>query len=240
VGITPFANNVVTKIKGNPNYLQPTPELAEVTTQINTLETATHDAMNGGKILIATRNAEHATLLTLLRQLAAYVQTHCQNDYLVLIGSGFEAVRAPSPVGILPAPQNPRLETTGMSGELLFRCDRLNNSVNITVQTATNPAGPWTAQAPSTSTRVLLPNLTPGTIYWARALRQWVRGPRRVEQSRHCDGRVSGTSIQESFHKARGCERSPARFVVFTTEDFTRKAPEAEGYSGDRGASRGG
>jgi hypothetical protein len=54
-------------------------------------------------------------LLSLLRQLAAYVTGNCKTDFVVLLTSGFETVRTPSPVGVLPAPQNLRLEYTGMS-----------------------------------------------------------------------------------------------------------------------------
>lgn len=154
---------------GNTNYPTPSPTLAVITTSVNAFETSVHDALDGGKIAIATRNAARNELLSLLRQLAAYVTGTCSADVLTLIGSGFDAIKTPSPVGVLPAPQNLRLDYTGMSGELLLKFDRVNNAANYSVQTAENPSGPWEDQDLSTSARVTIGGLTPGKVYWARA-----------------------------------------------------------------------
>lgn len=164
-----FARNVITLMTGNEHYPTPLPSLATITTAVNTLETAVHDALDGGKIAIATRNAALAELLSLLRQLAAYVTGNCNADIVVLLSSGFEAVKAPSPVGVLPAPENLRLSATGISGELYLRFDRVPNAANYSVQVATTPDGPWEDQALSTSTRVTVNGLTPGKVYWVRA-----------------------------------------------------------------------
>lgn len=164
-----FVRNVIALITGNASYPTPLPPLATITTSVNGFETAVHDALDGGRIAIATRNAARAELLSLMRQLAAYVQGNCGADLVTLIGSGFDAVRAPSPVGVLPAPGNQRLGLTGMSGQLILRFDRVDNAANYSVQTATSPDGPWTDQDLSTSTRVMIDGLTPGKVYWARA-----------------------------------------------------------------------
>ncbi|MCX6980601.1 MAG: hypothetical protein NTV08_07590 [Verrucomicrobia bacterium] len=164
-----FVRNVITLMTANTQYPAPSPTLAEVTTSVNDFETAVHDALDGGKIAIATRNAARVGLLAIMRQLAAYVQGHCNADLLALIGSGFDAVRAPSPVGTLPAPQNPRLSLTDKSGELLFRFDRVNNAYNYSIQTASAATGPWEDEDLSTASRVIIGGLTPGEVVWARA-----------------------------------------------------------------------
>ncbi len=164
-----FVRNVIALMTNNIQYPTPTPTLAVLTTSVNAFETAVHDALDGGKIAIATRNAGRVELLALMRQLAAYVQASCNADLLALIGSGFDAVRAPSPVGVLPAPQNPRLMMTGKSGELLFKFDRVNNAVNYSVQTAPAATGPWEDDSLSTAARVLIGGLTPGETLWGRA-----------------------------------------------------------------------
>lgn len=119
-------------------------------------------AFAGGKIAVATRNAARAELLSLLRQLASYVTGNCNADLVLLLSSGFEPVKAPSPVGVLPAPENLRLSLTGISGQLHLRFDRVMNAANYSVQTAQTPDGPWEGQNLSTST-------TPGKVYWVRA-----------------------------------------------------------------------
>src|SRR5258708_143680 len=69
--------NIITLMTGNAQYPTPNPTLATMTTSVNAFETTVHDALDGGKIAIATRNAARADLLSLTRQLAAYVQGHC-------------------------------------------------------------------------------------------------------------------------------------------------------------------
>ena len=97
-----FTRNVITLMTGNAQYPTPSPALTVITTAVNALETAVHDALDGGKIAIATRNAARAEMLSLLRTLAAYVTGTCDADLVLLLSSGFEPVKAPSPVGVYP------------------------------------------------------------------------------------------------------------------------------------------
>ena len=164
-----FVRNVIALMTNNPQYPQPSPTLAVLTASVDAFDKAVQEAMDGGKISIAKRNAARLELVILTKQLAAYVPGHCGEDLSALLGSGFDAVRAPSSVGTLPAPTNPRLSLTDKSGELLFRFDRGKNTLNHSVQTAPTATGPWTDEALSTTTRVLIGGLSPGEILWARA-----------------------------------------------------------------------
>lgn len=176
-GLIAFARNVISMITGNSQYPTPRPTLVVLTSSVNTFETAVHDALDGGKIAIATRNAERATVLSLFRQLAAYVQINCDSDLVLLLSSGFNAVRAPSPVGVLPPPGNQRLRLNGMSGQLVLRFDRVINAANYSIQSATSPDGPWADRGLSSTTRVTLDGLTPGKVCWARARTNGSGGP---------------------------------------------------------------
>jgi hypothetical protein len=176
-GLIAFVKNIVTLLAGlSSQYPSPSPTLETITTAVNTFETKVHDALNGGKIEIGARNAARNELLSLMRQLAAYVEGQCAFDVQNIIETGFEAVRAPSPVGTLPPPQNPRLSYNGMSGELLLKFDRVMNAANYSVQTAESPDGPWEDQDLSSSTRVRIGGLTPGKVYWARACANGSKG----------------------------------------------------------------
>jgi Fibronectin type III domain len=172
-----FTRNVVTLMTGNSQYPTPSPTLKVLTTAVDALETAVHEALDGGKIAIATRNAARAEMLSLLRQEAAYVTGNCNADLLLLLGSGFEPIKAPSPVGVLPAPENLRVSLTGVSGEMYLRFDRVTNAANYSIQTAQSSDGPWQDQTLSTSTRVTLRGLTPGKVYWVRAQANGSAGP---------------------------------------------------------------
>jgi hypothetical protein len=163
-----FTKNVVALMTGNAQYPTPLPALALMTTTVNAFEVAVHDALDGGRIAIATRNAARKEVLSLLRQLAAYVTGNCDADLVALLSSGFEAVRLPEPVGVLPAPENLRLGPTGISGELYLLFGRVPNASNYSVQVAQSPDGPWQDQDLSSSTRVTIYDLTPGKVYWVR------------------------------------------------------------------------
>jgi hypothetical protein len=172
-----FTRNVITLMTGNAQYPAPSPEMKVLDLAVNALETAVHGALDGGKIAIATRNAARAEMLSLLRQEAAYVTGNCNANLVLLLSSGFAPVKAPSPVGVLPAPENLRLSLSGISGELHLRFNRVPNAVNYSVQTAQNPDGPWEDQDLSTATRVTISGLTPGKVYWVRAQANGSAGP---------------------------------------------------------------
>ncbi len=164
-----FIRNIIVEMTGNAQYPTPSPTLAALTTSVNAFETAVHEAMGGAKLAIMTRDAARQDLLTLTRQLAAYVQCHCNEDIVALTSSGFDAVKAPSP-SVLPAiPGNQQLAITGTSGEMMLKFDRVLNANNYSVQTATSANGPWQDWGLSTTVRVTIASLTPGTVYWARA-----------------------------------------------------------------------
>ena len=90
-----FVRNVITLMTNNAQYPTPTPSLAALTTSVNAFETTVHDALGGGKIIIATRNAARVELLALMRQLAAYVQASCNVDLRALIARAAESPPRP-------------------------------------------------------------------------------------------------------------------------------------------------
>lgn len=147
----------------------PSPALAVVANAVTDLEVKAQAALNGGRVEMAARNAAQANVLSLGRQLGNYVESQANGDLEVLLGSGFEAVRAPSPSVVPAAPANPILAYTGVSGELLFRFTGDYNVRNFSVQYGENADGPWIDYGLSTSSRVSLDGLTAGKIYWARA-----------------------------------------------------------------------
>lgn len=69
-----FTGNIINLMTNNPQYPAPQPPLATLADSLGAFQTAVHDALDGGRIAIAARNAARMSLLSLLRQLAAYVQ----------------------------------------------------------------------------------------------------------------------------------------------------------------------
>lgn len=124
---------------------------------------------HGGTAATADKNAKRDTLVTMLRQLAAYVQQNCNNDMNTLLASGFDAV--------IPSHAQQPLEkpaivsvTNGVSGQLLVRVTAIANArcyeMRYAVIGVGGTPGPWQPVGLFTSSRSMpLNNLAPGTTY---------------------------------------------------------------------------
>jgi hypothetical protein len=164
------ARSIIIAMTANPNFTTPFPALAEIVAALDDLEAKIAAAAGRDKTAIAVRNTAWGTAKSLIRQLANYVQMHCQNDLGILLSSGFTTTKIPTPVGALPAPQNPRITRTDMTGQVLFRFDRVYGADGgYLVQIATDPAGPYVDYVTSSKSRVLINDRTPLTTVWARA-----------------------------------------------------------------------
>ena len=164
-----FVRNIVTLMTGNANFTTPSPPLATVTSAVDQYDSLVQEASNGDRIVIKARNAARAGLLSLMRQLASYVQGQCAGDVAILVTSGFKAIKQRSPSVIPAVPINPRLTPGPNTGTLIFRFGRGQNVSNFSIQLANDSEGPWTDWGLSSKTRVLLDNLTPLQSKWARA-----------------------------------------------------------------------
>ncbi len=164
-----FVRNIVTLMKGNANFPTPFPTLGTITTAVDQYDSLVQEASNGDRIVIKARNASRASLLSLMRQLASYVQGQCAGDVAILVTSGFKAIKQRSTSVIPGVPTNPRLTPGTNSGTLDFRFGRTKNASNFSVQLADDSAGPWTDWGLSSKSKVTLDDLTPLKTKWARA-----------------------------------------------------------------------
>jgi hypothetical protein len=170
---------IITSMTGNTHYPTPTPTIPVVQTAATAFQDTLAAATDGGKIKTAQKNAAREALLDLLRNLALYVQQHCQDDLATLLSSGFEARKEPQPAGVLPAPEGATLLNGTLTGTLNLRSKPVTNARSYEAQTTTdvNKADSWDAVGTFTSTRIELADLTPGTTYWARLRAIGAAGP---------------------------------------------------------------
>lgn len=163
-----FCQNVITMMTSNASYPTPSPALAAVESALDLLRTALQEAITGDRVKISARKDARRALLLLMRQLAAYVQGHCNEEVTTLLSSGFLASRRPSP-SIMPAvPGNPRLSAGPNSGTVSLRHNGSDNTANFTVQTATGPSGPFSDYALNTGQRTLIEGLAPASTIYVR------------------------------------------------------------------------
>ena len=161
-----FGRNVVTQLTGNPNFTTPFPTLATVTTALDDLETKIAEALDGGRLALAARRASKASALSLLRQLAAWVQAHSAGDVNILVTSGFEPVKGQSPIGPLPAPYTAILRQGSLSGSIDARTPKVKGaySYNWRLALASAPTV-FLQEVQTTAARHRFEGLTPGQTY---------------------------------------------------------------------------
>jgi len=123
----------------------------------------------GGPAATADKNGKRDVLISLLRQLAGYVQDNHGNDLAKLLASGFEAVSTNH--GSVPLEQ-PTIKDilNGMSGQLIVRIGRVDNAKAYEVRYALvapgGAPGPWQPGGLFTSSRAMpVGGLTPGGNY---------------------------------------------------------------------------
>jgi hypothetical protein len=139
----------------------------DMTTRMNVLAQANADAVNGGKIQTAAKNAALASAFEGLDANGFYVQTNARTDLPLFLTSGYQAAstnRGQTPVAT-PA-------ITGIDNDVSTQLDvhvtPITNAVGYEVQTCTG-TGAWTTVQFSTQARTItLTGLTTGTVVQVR------------------------------------------------------------------------
>ncbi len=172
-------DSIIDNMTDNENFPTPSPEISVVKTAAGAFQEALALAVGGGILKTAEKNAAREMLLSLLRNLALYVQQYCKDDLAILLSSGFDARKSPAPVGTLPAPVGATLVNSPLSGVLDFRAKPVPNASAYEGQRTTdvNKDDAWENVGVFTSARFTLADLKPGTIHWARSRAVGSAGP---------------------------------------------------------------
>jgi hypothetical protein len=170
---------ILTGMTGNLHYPTTSPALPLVQTALDEFTTSVADAVNGGLVFTATKNAKRAALVALLRQLASYVQVACKGDMTVLLTSGFPIQKPQrSPVGVLPAPGNLTVTLGARSGELNASAAPITGAAIFNWRLTTAAAPSVIVQsAQTTAASNIFDNLTPGVVYNVQANAVGSAGP---------------------------------------------------------------
>lgn len=157
------------KLYGNAAYPTPPVLEADFDTALTEFTEAIASAAQGGPADTAAKNGKREILIGLLRQLAGYVQSKCENDLATLLSSGFDAVSTNHASTPLAAPTIKEL-INGMSGQLIVRVTPVANAKCYEVRHALigpdGAPGPWQDSGLFTNSRSMAVNgLTPGGNY---------------------------------------------------------------------------
>lgn len=166
------ATNIVEKMTDNPNFVTPTPTLAEVSQAADDLLTAINAASNGDRFAILERNTKEGIMKQMIRDLAAYVSGVGSGDGDIIASSGFELQRLPEPSGPVTQPVDfvAMRDVHPGSVKLNWRAVR-GARVYIVEVTTTDPANDnpnWIQALMTSKSRAVIDNLNIGTYYWYR------------------------------------------------------------------------
>ena len=158
---------VITALTGNVHFSSPLPPLTVLTSAYDDFSTAVANAVNGGKHLVAVKDAKRAALVSLMRQLAGYLTSTSSGDMAVLLSSGFPHQKpVHERIGPLLTPAFPRLIQGRLSGRLDASVPPIYgaSTYNWRLALASAP-NTYVQTAETTGGRVTFEGLTPGEAY---------------------------------------------------------------------------
>lgn len=160
---------IIASMTGNTNFPTPSPALTEITAAAAAFSTALTNAGTGNRIDIAVKNNLREELVAPLRRLAEYVSFTANGDRSILLSSGFDISKEPASVTITK-PENFRIENGPNSGQLRFVVDSVYGAKSYlheyTTDDTLQPQN-WQSNI-STSAKLVISNLQPGTRYYCR------------------------------------------------------------------------
>ena len=160
-----FVENVSAKLYPIAAYASPPVTKVNLDAANTDFTTKLAAAAGGGMATTAAKNASRQVLLGLLRQLANFVETKCNNDLELLLSSGFEAASTERRREPLPKPTGLTV-TNGDSGQLIGKVNAIKNSRMFEGRASADNGATWLPSVFTGDSRhVLFTGLTPGAEY---------------------------------------------------------------------------
>ena len=174
----------IAAMTGNANYPAATrvPTDAQVQTAQDDLAAAEADvdaAEIAWKQKIQVRDQKVQVWDTVITARANNCEAVTPNDAAALASTGFPLRSSGSPIGALPAPGDLRAVPTKNAGEMDLRCDSVKGASSYEWECKLHDSlnAPWTAIKSSTASKILVPDLTPGSLYAFRVRAIGSAGP---------------------------------------------------------------
>ena len=167
-----FTRNLITRMTGNPSFVDPQPALADIQTKLDEFETLAVAALNGTKRDRYVRDEAAEELKDMLRILANYVAMTAAGNGNVILSSGFDIRNEAEPVPPVSVPGAVVAERSTHGGVVNLDWEVVSNTVSYQVMmTTSDPSmadAVWTSVAVTSKSKAEVNNLTPGQYYWFR------------------------------------------------------------------------
>ena len=161
------AQHIVQSLTGNAAFPNPTPALADVQTAISKYAAALANAIDGSKQDTAIKKQSRDDLEGLLHDLALYVQLTGKDDAAVILSSGFDIAKTPTPVGVLPKPDGFSVNPSASKGSVDLYVNASNGAKSYQYEytdSPVTPTGVWHVIT-DTATAITVNNLQSGKEY---------------------------------------------------------------------------
>jgi hypothetical protein len=167
-----YCNGIESSMAGNADFPNPTPTLAEITAKRKELETLESKSSTGDRVAIFGRNRVADDLKNMLRKLSLYVALVADGDGNIILSSGFDIRKKPSPIATISRPAALKAQRSDHKGKVKLKWALVKNAVNYQVEmTTTDPNDEkteWVLVKSTTKSKVYIEDLIPGKYYWFR------------------------------------------------------------------------
>ena len=130
---------IIQSMTGNAHFPAPIPELDALKTAFAAFQTALVKQRNGSKEDTASKNVARVALLNAYRALGSVVEVKSNHDLAVLLSSGYEARKAPTPAGRLAKPKDLKVILTDKPGSVKLSISKIENAGSYMFQYALSP-----------------------------------------------------------------------------------------------------
>lgn len=160
---------IISSLTGNAAFATPVPTLAEIETASANFTSALVAAGTGNRSDIANKNAMRETAVGLYSRLCTYVNFTANGNATLLLTTGFDVSKTPEPK-VITKPENLKVLNGTVAGSLLVSVKRVPGAYSYVHQYTTDATlapDSWVSTA-GTTAKLLLTNLTAGTMYYCR------------------------------------------------------------------------
>ena len=168
--LTADTSNVVTCMKDNPRFPNPTPSLERLDSDNQDMKSLMAELARAKTLVctVAARlKAKRKIVEANFRAEASYVQSASNGNTNAIISAGFLVRATPAPVGDLPAPVKLNLTLNGDIGFMQLGWEAVGKarSYNIQISEAGTMARDWKPFRTTSSTKQSISGLEPGKTY---------------------------------------------------------------------------
>jgi hypothetical protein len=164
---------IIAAMTNNPNFANPHPPLADITTSLATLDEAYKAHLIAKSDARAKANvADDAEIQfdSQFRKLAAYVESIADTDETIIASAGMQTKASRTTPSNLPAPGGLSAAAGSHEGEINLTWRKVENSRSYIIQISSDPpsADSWGHAETVTIASKTIQNLTSGKKYWFR------------------------------------------------------------------------